>query len=137
MLVALPSAVWISRAYAAAVLRGWGCDDDRLIDDARLVVSELVTNAVQALGYATTRPSAPALLAKEALIRITLTHLDGGGLRIDVWDSSPGFPVLEDDVPDDSENGRGLFIVAAVAASTGYQYCERSPGKTVFAVLTP
>jgi hypothetical protein len=45
-LPAFPVSVSIARRYVALVLERWGCE--KLIDDARLVGSELVTNGIKA-----------------------------------------------------------------------------------------
>src|SRR5712692_4468729 len=77
---ALPGAVPCARHYARHALREWALAG--LCDDAEMVVSELVTNAicaVQALGHA---PSVRLwLLADQAQVLIL------------VWDASPELPV--------------------------------------------
>jgi anti-sigma regulatory factor (Ser/Thr protein kinase) len=86
----------------------------QLIDDAALVVSELVTNAVRHTD------SAPVVVAQ----------LDGSRLRIEVHDHSrqPATPVTRPD-----GGGLGLHIVARLADSWG---CEPTPtGKYVWAEL--
>lgn len=87
-----------------------------LCDDAQLIVSELVTNAVRA-GTAT--------------VAVALA-LGPGHLRIDVRDTAPGVPSIG--VRDvSSGNGRGLPLVAAVAARWGIDSSRE--GKSVWAEL--
>jgi anti-sigma regulatory factor (Ser/Thr protein kinase) len=86
-------------------------------DDAALVVSELVTNAVQ---------------AGSALVGLVL-ELHHGALRIEVTDDGPGWPTLQRPDPSDA-HGRGLALVAGVAHAWG---AERLAGqrKVVWALL--
>ncbi|MFD6194158.1 ATP-binding protein [Streptomyces sp. NPDC060275] len=114
-----------ARVFTRDTLRGWSLD--HLGDDAVLVITELVSNA---LTHAV--PSAPADAPE---IRLGLA-LDSGRLTLTVAD--PG-----DDAPryhpsDDSallEHGRGLCIVDALAEEWGWS--PRPPaGKTVWATLS-
>ncbi|MFC5815132.1 ATP-binding protein [Nonomuraea harbinensis] len=135
-LVALPNAVWISRAYVAATLRGWGHKDDEFVDDAQLIVSELVTNSVNALGFQDNRTRMGVVLSSESLIRILMTQL-AYELIIEVWDGGQGAP-KQQSVGVESINGRGLEIVAALAKRWGYRFPkggELAGGKIVWALL--
>ncbi len=87
------------------------------VDDAEIVVSELVANAV--------RHAAPPL---ELLVTVRERYL-----HISVRDGSPVRPrrVLPD--PDTAEGGRGLLLVDAVAA--GWGTTEVAGGKVVWATL--
>lgn len=89
-----------------------------LLDDALLVVSELVTNAV-----------------KHGDGEITLRLWPGPDLvRIEVTDESPRYPEpVESDL--DDEAGRGLQIVGALASSWGATPASTSWGKTVWVEL--
>ncbi|MGC9382211.1 ATP-binding protein [Streptomyces sp. MH13] len=97
---ATPAAASTARHRAVDAIALW---DEGLgtevVRTAELVISELVTNAVQ---YAGTRS-------------VSLTvRLDVDVLRIEVCDSSPVLP--QPGLPDaDSEGGRGLFLVAALS----------------------
>ena len=78
-------------------------------DVARLLVSELVTNAVQ---HTQSRRPGGA---------VTLVIIDlAGGLRVEVIDegSSRSVPVVRDDVL--ATDGRGLFLVQSLADEWGY-----------------
>lgn len=72
--------------------------DEDLLDDAALVVSELITNAIQ---------------AGCARAQIDLV-IDDHCLRIVVRDDAPGRVMPREALPDDA-NGRGLGIVGALA----------------------
>ncbi|MBQ0825473.1 ATP-binding protein [Streptomyces sp. RG38] len=78
--------------------RGLAC----LVDDAVLVVSELVTNAVQ---HSHGR-------------EVTLTlSLRGSCLRIDVHDGVPGHRPTPRNPSAEDEHGRGLMLVQAIAVA--------------------
>lgn len=86
------------------------------LDDAILVISELVTNALRAG-------------CSSADLNI---EVDGDALRVGVIDDSPGLPVVQLAAPDDVR-GRGLFLVAALAIDWGVQRTDN--GKEVWAAL--
>lgn len=99
------------REYGVAVLAG----------DGGLVASELMTNAVRhGRGRVSFRV---AWCAKRERLRITVW--DGGLSRAPVSPSRP---------PDDAESGRGLLLVAALAADWG-QYSMPAGGKAIWAEL--
>jgi anti-sigma regulatory factor (Ser/Thr protein kinase) len=89
------------------------------MDDACLLVSELVTNAVQH-----TESRRPGGVVTVTILEVT------GALRVEVTDegSARSVPVVKDDVFADS--GRGLFLVQSVADDWGYQHY--GPGTTVW-----
>jgi anti-sigma regulatory factor (Ser/Thr protein kinase) len=101
---ATPTAVTAVRHQAVDAIAGWKAElDDELVHTADLVISELVTNAVQHAG-----PGQVSLAVR----------LVEAVLRVEVCDSSPALPRLG--LPDrHSENGRGLFLVAALAERYG------------------
>ncbi|MGW1275524.1 ATP-binding protein [Streptomyces tsukubensis] len=101
------------RRITGAALRLWKLD--AVTDEALLVVSELVTNAVRH-GTGTIR------------LRVRRT---GDLLRIEVTDQSPRAPQPREAGPLD-ESGRGMLIVAMLAAEWGV-----SPdGTTTWCTLT-
>ena len=120
-LAPLPSAVPCARLHAIHVLRDWQLRD--LSDDAALIVSELVTNAVTASAILPDRPPVSLRLIS-----------DGQSLRIEVQDRSPADPHPDAESSDDAEHGRGLGVVAALSTRCG---SERSGPhrKTVWAEL--
>jgi anti-sigma regulatory factor (Ser/Thr protein kinase) len=87
---------------------------DELVEDASLVVSEIVTNAVV---HACSAP------------RLFVTVADGR-LRVEVHDTSRALPVLR--APSAAAGGQGLHIVARVAHACG---CSTSTGKVVWIEL--
>lgn len=94
---------WVGRLrrISAAKLRCWGLAS--VLEDATLLVSELVTNALR---YGE---------GNEIEFRLVITLR---GLMIAVNDGSPHSPQLRV-VDDAQETGRGLFIVAALADDWG------------------
>ena len=105
----------VARAFVADQLQRWHLD--HLSNDACLVVSELVTNAVM-----------HAQAHSSLVLRRTT-----GGVRIEVTDDGPGTPELQ--APSmHSERGRGLRVVAAVSAVWGVDAAAGT--KTVWAEIT-
>ena len=125
------------RAKLAEVARAWGCPG-HLLDDARVVLSELMSNGV---------------LHARTEMRVVISRR-GKGLRLEVHDESPA-PVLPPpkvadgpvsllDEPLQLEligprfppaaTGRGLSIVTALASAWGW-YTEAGGGKIVWAEL--
>jgi anti-sigma regulatory factor (Ser/Thr protein kinase) len=94
---------------------------DSLIDNAALVVSELVTNAIKA--------SWPVY---QATVTLWL-WADGRDLLIEVWDASPEPP--KPAVTPGVDGGHGLYLVAAYSKSWGY-YPDGRCGKVVWAQLS-
>lgn len=103
----LPTAVPCARLHTKNVLFEWRLTG--LADNAELIVSELMTNAVKASGsFPDVRPVALRLLA------------DRERLIIEVWDHSQDDPHSAY-VGSDSAGGRGLVIVEALSARWGVQ----------------
>ncbi|MFJ8506956.1 ATP-binding protein [Streptomyces avermitilis] len=99
-----PTAVTAVRHQAMDAITGWKAElNDELMHTVELVISELVTNAVRHAGTG----------------KVSLSvQLVQAGLRIEVDDSNPVLPQLC--LPDEyAENGRGLFLVAALADRYG------------------
>ena len=118
---ALPTAPGCARAWARQILREWRLAD--LSDTAELIVSELITNAMLA-----------SRLLDRRVIRLTLT-LGHGELAILVRDYCPSAPQPRN-AADEDENGRGLLLVEAMSARSGwYPLDGGAPGKVVWAAL--
>ncbi|NGO73113.1 SpoIIE family protein phosphatase [Streptomyces sp. SB3404] len=98
-----------ARGFVRDTLQGWGLAD--VVDDAVVLTSELVTNAVVHAGTA----------AEVVCLR------DGDGVRIEVVDRYPERdlplqePGLQPGSPD-REGGRGLLLCAALATRWGVDY---------------
>ncbi|NYI79277.1 SpoIIE family protein phosphatase [Nocardioides panzhihuensis] len=112
-----PTSVSEARHFARTVLAGWGLDD--LLDDAVLLTSELVTNAVTHAGTPMT----------VAVVR------EADRLRIDVFDQHPNrvLPVGVNARPGAGEHGRGLLITSALSTAWGVEY--RKNHKRVWAAF--
>ncbi|MFB7656848.1 MULTISPECIES: ATP-binding protein [unclassified Streptomyces] len=114
-----------ARVFTRDTLSGWSLDHRG--DDAVLVITELVSNAVA--------HALPSAAAGPPEVRLGLA-LDPGHLTLTVSDPGDGAPVFQPF--DDSalrEHGRGLCIVDALAEEWGWT--PRPPaGKTVWAKLS-
>ena len=117
-LASLPNAPSYGRLLVQRSLRAWGIA--HVIDEAQLVMSELLTNAVKASAGLTT-------------IQIRLAVLGGTSLIIEVRDGNPELPILKDAATEDM-GGRGLMIVDALSERWGY-YHPTHRGKAVWAEL--
>ena len=108
------SSVREARGIVVDELRAAGCAGDA-IDDARLLTSELVTNAVRHAGSAT----------------YGLTVRVGGGiLRVGVTDGDTALPADPERPADGAESGRGMWLLDLIARKWGV---DASPiGKCVW-----
>jgi Histidine kinase-like ATPase domain len=119
-----------ARAHVHAVLPAW--HQAGLADDTAAVVSELVTNAVQA---STTPTGEPAYTGgRIAVVRLRLLG-DGQRVLAEVWDQAPGFPVPRRAGSGD-ENGRGLQLVNALTRGRWGWQPVGSQSKIVWAELS-
>jgi anti-sigma regulatory factor (Ser/Thr protein kinase) len=98
-----------AREFTGQILRGWGLP--ALADDAAVIVSELVTNALMHGG------SAGSGAAREG-IELILSHRSGQVVCA-VTDPGTGAPVLLQPDPL-GEGGRGLQMVQALSATWGW-----------------
>ncbi len=112
-----------ARAHATQVLWEWGISG--LADTVALIVSELVTNAVEA---------SRAMAGGPFPVRYWLLS-DRKQVLIVVWDASP-LPPTRLDPADDVENGRGLMLVDALSARWGWYAApwDAIEGKAVWAL---
>ena len=116
---ALPSAVPCARLHTRHLLWEWQLTN--LADSAELVVSEIITNAIQV-----SRAD-----ARNSPVRLWLLA-DRARLLILVWDASPRSPVRMS-TSGDAENGRGLLLVETL--STRWNFFAHHQGKVVWALL--
>jgi anti-sigma regulatory factor (Ser/Thr protein kinase) len=105
-----------ARRAVMAVLTSWGLHDDDWLDAAAVVVSELVTNAVRHGG------GCLALHVEANEERVVLAVTDGSA-------------VVPRRRPPDSDGGRGLALIEALAS--GWHVEDHHGGKRVRVELNP
>ena len=118
-----PEAPSVARAFVEASL-GSAYRDTGIVaetcDDLVVIVSELVTNAVQ---------------AATAALRVDL-DIEGRSIRLAVTDVASGMPTVSDRAASSQPFGRGLAIVAALSHEWGVvPVAAAQDGKTVWARL--
>ncbi len=118
---ALPGAVPSARLHARQVLWEWG--QAKLTDSAELVVTELLTNAVNASQWP--QP-----------VRLWLRS-DRTRLLVLVWDANPHPPPARIDADDDAESGRGLLLVEAISEQWNWYLTRKTGGKAVWSLIIP
>ncbi|MFK0223399.1 ATP-binding protein [Streptomyces vinaceus] len=109
-----------ARAFFRAQARSWGVAP-QIVEAAELALSELVTNAVR---------HARAPRGREIGVK---AQWDGASLRVEVADAGPWAELEPLAHCPDGEDGRGLAVVAAVAARWGVEPRPHGIGKTVWA----
>jgi anti-sigma regulatory factor (Ser/Thr protein kinase) len=105
----------VTRRQLGQILSDWDCGDD-LVDDAKLVATELVTNGMLHGGGCT---SLAAIF-------------DGHLLRLEVGDRGGAIP-QEHHYDDEAATGRGLGLIAAISSSWGWEV--QVAGKIVWAEI--
>lgn len=114
-----PVAIQIARTFVADHCSTFAPE---LVEDAELLVSELVTNAITH-----GKPSIVMRIRRQP-----------PGIGVEVHDRGAGDPVLPSEDPEDSKpSGRGLRIVAAIASSWGVRRSDDGDGKIVWFTLHP
>ena len=116
-LPAEPASVPAARRFVRGALNDWGLD--AVLDDAVLVMSELITNAV---------------LHAQGQLTVRLRTASGGSVRLEVQDGSTRLPRLRG-YGNDATTGRGLRMVADLSAEWGVE--PMSVGKRVWARIRP
>lgn len=111
-----PESAVVARRLVRAALTVWGLDE--LADDGALIVSELVSNAVQH--------------ARSRTIRVVVTRPETARVYIGVVDKSRACPEPREPCEED-ESGRGLVLVGLLADGWGTDVLPW--GKRVWAVL--
>ena len=105
--------VSVARRFVERTLRLWEVDDTN-VDDAVLLTSELMSNAV---------------LHARTDVRVNVRAQEDGTLRVDVADENPRLP-LSAAPPEDAQSGRGLWLVETMASAWGVE--RTSEGKTIW-----
>ncbi|MFI1092654.1 ATP-binding protein [Streptomyces sp. NPDC020917] len=129
-LASVQSAPRWARLHARGVFATWEIAP-AAADDAVLVVSELVTNAVRhatALPAASDQENGPTRVCALTL-QCMLDHL-----LICVHDQDRHPPVLKA-AATDGESGRGLHLIDELSFAWGYTYPNPSGGKAVWAKI--
>ena len=128
---ALPSAVPCARLHTRLVLAEWGMKAQA--ETAELLVSEFVTNGVQAsesmIGWryqGRWKPGVPP-------VRMWLCS-DRQSVLVQVWDGNDRRPERKE-VDLEAVGGRGLLLVEALSAEWGTYTPEQSTGKVVWALV--
>ena len=117
---ALPGAVPCARLHTRQLAWEWGLT--QLSDDAAVIVTELLTNAVAAAQAI--EPVWP--------VRLWLIS-DATQIAILVWDANPQPPVrTQTDTV--AESGRGLLLVEAISSQWCWYPAQDTIGKVVWAV---
>ncbi|EGG44945.1 MULTISPECIES: ATP-binding protein [Streptomyces] len=121
-LPAAPASVGLARGHVRGLLEDWDFDPETC-DNAVLVTSELVTNAVMHT-------------ASDRIVCRLRT--DGDRIRIEVEDESRGPTLPEQRIsrPDD-QGGRGLMLVGVLSSDWGVRDSPYGPGRIVWAELIP
>jgi hypothetical protein len=127
----LPSAVPCARLHARQVVWEWGLR--ALADPVELIVSELVTNGLQASEGLTGSRYAGRWTPGVPPLRLWL-QADDKRVVIQVWDGNDRLPNRQ--VANvGAESGRGLLLVEAMSTTWGSYQAEGSSGKIVWAVV--
>lgn len=117
----LPSAVSCARLHVRQLLWEWNLTS--FGEAAEIIVSELLTNALQA-------SRAPQLFSP---VRLWLVS-DRQRVLILVWDCCPQ-PPTRIDAGHDAENGRGLLLVETISSRWNWYFSQNLGGKIVWAQI--
>ncbi len=104
----------VARAFVAGRLVAWEADEG--IDEALLVVSELVSNAV---------------VHARTAVQVRVLY-DGAAIRLEVRDENSRLPALAS-CPVDATSGRGLALIGALSSSWGIELTGE--GKVIWAQI--
>ena len=126
---ALPGAVPCARLHARQVLWEWRLEE--FTNATELVVSELVTNAVQVSQALTGSRYDGRWMPGVPPVRLWLVS-DGERIVIHVWDASHLMPEAQD-AGLDAETGRGLLLISSMCTGWGTYTPEGATGKIVWA----
>ncbi len=117
---ARPGSVPRARLHARKLLPEWGPTE--LSENVELLVSELVTNAV----------NAAQSMQRIFPVRLSLLS-DGAQVLILVWDANPRPPELIA-TGEEAESGRGLLLVETISARWDWYFPPAAGGKVVWAL---
>ena len=127
---ALPEAVPSARSHVRFVVREWGLPE--LAETVELIVSELVTNSVQASAWLAWSCRVGEWEPGRPLVGLWLQS-DRQHVLVQVWDASHELPVPQE--PDlAAEHGRGMLIVEVMSERYGMYLLDGGNGKVVWAL---
>lgn len=99
----VPESAEVARRLVRTALAAWG--QEALIEDAALVITELVSNAVDH--------------ARLSMIRVIVARPSDTLIRVGVVDRTRGVPLMRTDSNGDNTRGRGLLLVDAYTDQWG------------------
>jgi anti-sigma regulatory factor (Ser/Thr protein kinase) len=120
---ALPGAVPCARLHSRQLLWEWGLS--QFSEQAELLVSELMTNAVQA----------SRSMEEICPVRLWLMS-DRTRVLILIWDTNPQQPIPSE-ADEDTESGRGLVLVEAISEQWNWYFAPETGGKVVWCLVMP
>jgi len=130
-LPAMTSSVATARVHTRTLMQKW--EVPAVVDDAEVVVSEILTNAIKATTLLPCDGDAPEPSDRPDHVCLCL-FLDDGELVVEVWDPRYEIPKRRDvDLFD--EGGRGLWLVESLSRAWGVRW-PPTGGKIVWARLT-
>ena len=118
-----------ARMHVRLMLTTWGMA--ALVEVAELLISEMVTNAVEACTDDNGHPM--YLNGRMPLVVVRLIST-GRGVVFEVWDQAPELPVVKN-AQGLEEHGRGMFLVETLSARWAWKTAASWPGKCVWAEL--
>ncbi|WP_079169187.1 ATP-binding protein [Streptomyces sp. CC77] len=128
-LAATPNAVAWARRHTVDILQRWRFPDEG-IEVARLLVSELATNAIRHARPSETSDAAAATTGLGTIV-LMLWPTDGGVvLAVSDPDRRPPTPRAPDA---SATGGRGLVLIQTMATRWGYSPTQPHPGKIIWA----
>ncbi|MFJ9917676.1 ATP-binding protein [Streptomyces rubiginosohelvolus] len=98
-----PESAAVARRLVRIALATWGLDE--LVDDAALIITELVSNAADH--------------GRLASIRVLVARTSADRVRLGVVDRSKELPTMRTDSNGEQTRGRGLLIVDALTEQWG------------------
>ncbi|ANJ07281.1 hypothetical protein GCM10010220_26850 [Streptomyces parvulus] len=111
-----PGSAAVARRLVRTALAAWGLED--YIDDAMVVITELVSNAVDH--------------GRLASIRVVVSRPTETWVRLGVIDRSKAIPLMRTDANGDQPRGRGLILVDSLTERWGtdlYQWGKQVWGE--------
>ncbi|WP_158642353.1 ATP-binding protein [Actinomadura sp. WAC 06369] len=121
----------VSRARHAVARTLEDLGRPELVADASLIVSELVTNAIQQSEETLGCLARNYLVSSRIMVKLYASS--DGWSAVEVWDAFPHKPPQAQATPLHQEGGRGLFVVGELSQKWGYYL--NGAWKCVWAVL--